>query len=168
MEAHQAPLSLGFSRQEHWSGLPFPSPMHESEKWKSSHWVMSDSSRPRGLKPTRLLRPWDFPGKSTEWGAIAFYHIIALISHTSKLMLKIPHAMLQQCMNWVLPYAHIGLTKCRGTRDQIANICWIIEKQENSRSYFCFIDYAESFDSVDHKRLENSSRGSLVLLRFLP
>ena len=44
--AHQAPLSLGFSRQEHWSGLPFPSPMHESEKWKSSRSVMSDSSRP--------------------------------------------------------------------------------------------------------------------------
>ena len=49
--------SLGFSRQEHWSGLPFPSPMHESEKWKWSLSVMSDSSRPHGLQPTRLLRP---------------------------------------------------------------------------------------------------------------
>ena len=47
--AHQAPLSLGFSRQEHWSGLPFPSPMHESGKWKWSRSVMSDSSRPHGL-----------------------------------------------------------------------------------------------------------------------
>ena len=56
---------LGFSRQEHWSGLPFPSPMHESEKWKGSRLVMYDSSRPHGLQPTRLLRPWDFPGKST-------------------------------------------------------------------------------------------------------
>ena len=63
--AYQAPPSLGFSRQEHWSGLPFPSPMHESEKWKSSRSVMSDSSRPHGLQPTRLLCPWDFPGKST-------------------------------------------------------------------------------------------------------
>ena len=61
-------LSLGFSRQEHWSGLPFPSPMHESEKWKWSRSVMSDSSRPRGLQPTRLLRLWDFPGKSTGVG----------------------------------------------------------------------------------------------------
>ena len=60
--------SLGFSRQEHWSGLPFPSPMHESEKWKRSHPVMSDSSRPHGLQPTRLLRPWDFPSKSTGVG----------------------------------------------------------------------------------------------------
>ena len=60
--------SLGFSRQEHWSGLPFPSPMHESEKWKWSRWVVSDPQRPHGLQPTRLLRPWDFPGKSTGVG----------------------------------------------------------------------------------------------------
>ena len=66
--AHQAPPSLGFSRQEHWSGLPLPSPMHESEKWKWSHSVVSDSQRPHGLQPTRLLCPWDFPGKSTGVG----------------------------------------------------------------------------------------------------
>ena len=60
--------SLGFSRQEHWSGLPFPSPMHESEKWKWSPSVVSDSVRPHGLHPTRLLRPCDFPGKSTGVG----------------------------------------------------------------------------------------------------
>jgi len=50
------------------SGLPFPSPMHESGKWKWSRSVVSDSSRPHGLQPTRLLRPWDFPGKSTWVG----------------------------------------------------------------------------------------------------
>ena len=66
--AHQAPPSLGFPRQEHWSRLPFPSPMHESEKWKWSRSVVSDSSRPHGLQPTRLLCPWDFPGKSTGVG----------------------------------------------------------------------------------------------------
>ena len=68
MVALQAPPSLGFSRQEHWSGLPFPSPIQESEKWKWSHSVMSNSSRPHGLQPTRLLRPWDFLGKSTGVG----------------------------------------------------------------------------------------------------
>ena len=68
MAAHQAPPSLGFSRQEHWSGLPFPSPMHESEKWKWSHSVVSDSLRPHGRQPTRPLRPLDFPGKSTGVG----------------------------------------------------------------------------------------------------
>ena len=66
--AHQAPLSPGFSRQEYQSGLPFPSPMHEGEKWKWSRSVVSDSSWPHGLLPTRLLRPWDFPGKSTGVG----------------------------------------------------------------------------------------------------
>ena len=66
--AHPAPPSLGFSRKEHWSGLPFPSPMHESEKQKGSHSVMSDSSQPHRLQPTRLLHPWDFPGKSTGVG----------------------------------------------------------------------------------------------------
>ena len=60
--------ALGFSRQEHWSGLPFPSPMHESEKWKWSHSVVSDPQRLHGLQPSRLLHPWDFPGKSTGVG----------------------------------------------------------------------------------------------------
>ena len=68
MAAHQAPPSLGFSRQEHWSGLPFPSPMHASKKWKWSRSVVSDCSRPHGLQPTRLLHPWDFPNKSTGVG----------------------------------------------------------------------------------------------------
>ena len=63
-----SPPSLGFSRQEHWSGLPFPSPMQESEKWKWRRSVMSDSQQPHGLQPTRLLHPWDFPGKSTGVG----------------------------------------------------------------------------------------------------
>jgi len=66
--AQQAPPSLGFSRQEHWSGLPFPSPIHESEKWKQSRSVVFDSLRPHGPQPTRLLHPWDFPGKSTGVG----------------------------------------------------------------------------------------------------
>ena len=66
--AHQAPPSLGFSRQEQWSGFLFPSPMHESEKWKWSRSVLSDSSWPHGLQPTRLLCPWDFPSKSTGVG----------------------------------------------------------------------------------------------------
>ena len=60
--------SLGFSRQEHWSGLPFPSPMQKSEKWKWSRSVVSDSLWPHGLQPTRLLHPWDFPGRSTGVG----------------------------------------------------------------------------------------------------
>ena len=71
--AHQAPPSLGFSRQEHWSGLPFPSPKHESEKWKWGRSVVSDPQRSHGLQPTRLLNPWDFPGKSTGVGCHCLY-----------------------------------------------------------------------------------------------
>ena len=71
MAAHQAPLSLGFSRQEHWSGLPFPSPM-QSEKWKWSHSVICNSLRPHGLQPNRPLHPWIFQARVLEWVAIAF------------------------------------------------------------------------------------------------
>ena len=77
--AHQAPLSLGFSRQEHWNGLPFPSSMHESKKWKRSRSVVSNSQRPQGLQPTRLLRPWDFPGKSTGVGCHCLLRAMILV-----------------------------------------------------------------------------------------
>ena len=78
MAAHQAPPSLGFSRQRHWSGLPSPSPMHESEKWNWSHWVVSNFQRPHGLQPTRLLHPWDFPGKSARVGCHCLLQIFRL------------------------------------------------------------------------------------------
>ena len=83
------------------------------------------------------------------------YLTIALISHTSKVMLKILQARLQQYMNHELPDVQGGFRKSRGTRDQIANICWIIEKaREFQKSIsFCFIDYAEAFDYVDHNKL---------------
>ena len=74
MAAHQAPPSLGFSRQEHWSGLPFPSPMHESE---SEVTQSCPTLRPHGLQPTRLLRPWDFPGKSTGVGCQLPLNLVA-------------------------------------------------------------------------------------------
>ena len=81
--AHQAPLSLGFSRQKHWSGLPFLSPMHESETWKWSRSVVSDSQRPHELQPTRLLRPWDFPGKSTGAGYHCLLRWLCLLGKTN-------------------------------------------------------------------------------------
>ena len=83
------------------------------------------------------------------------YCIIALISHASKVMLKVLQARLQQYVNCELPDVQAGLRKGRATRDQIANIPWIIKKaREFQKSiYFCFIDYAKAFDSVDHNRL---------------
>ena len=83
------------------------------------------------------------------------YHTIALISHASKVMLKILQARLQQYVNRELPDVQAGFRKCRGTRDQIANSHWIIENaREFQKSiYFCFIDYAKAFDCVDHNKL---------------
>ena len=79
MAAHQARPSLGFSRQEHCSRLPFPSPMHDSEKSKWSRSVVSNSSLPHGLQPTRLLCPWDFPGKSTGVGCHCLLQFVVQI-----------------------------------------------------------------------------------------
>ena len=82
-------------------------------------------------------------------------HTIALISHTSKVMLNILQARLQQYVNHELPDVQAGFRKGRGTRDQIDNICWIIEKARafQKNIYFCFIDYAKAFDCVDHNQL---------------
>ena len=83
------------------------------------------------------------------------YHTLGLISHTNKVMLKILQARLQQYVNCELPDVQAGFRKGRGTRDQIANIHWIIEKVREFQNniYFCFIDYAEAFDCVDHNKL---------------
>ena len=83
------------------------------------------------------------------------YHTIALISHASRVMLTIFQARLQQCVNQELPDVQAGFRKGRGTRDQIANICCIIEKTREFQKniYFCFIDYAKAFDCVDHNKL---------------
>ena len=85
----------------------------------------------------------------------ANYHTIAFISHASKVMLKILQARLQQCVNCELPDVQAVFRKGRGTRDQIANILWIIEKAREFQKniYFFFIDYAKAFDCVDHNKL---------------
>ena len=85
---------------------------------------------------------------------------IALISHASKVMLRILQARLQQYVNCELPDVQACFRKGRGTKDQIANICWIIKKAREFQKhiYSCFIDYAKAFDCVAHNKLENSSR----------
>ena len=83
------------------------------------------------------------------------YRTIALISHASKVMLKILQARLQQYVNRKLPDVQAGFRKGRGTRDQIANIRWIMEKAREFQKniYFCFLDYAKAFDCVDRNKL---------------
>ena len=83
------------------------------------------------------------------------YCTIALISHASKVMLKILQARLQQHENHELPDVQACFRKGRGIRDQIGNICWTIKKEREFQKniYFCFIDYAKVFDCVDHNKL---------------
>ena len=83
------------------------------------------------------------------------YHTIALISHTSKVMLKILQATFQQYLNRELPDVYVGFKKGRGTRDQITNMRWIVEKGREFQKniYFCFIDYAKPFDCVNQNKL---------------
>ena len=80
------------------------------------------------------------------------------IPHASKVMLKIFQARLFHYVNWELPDIQAGFRKGRGTRDQIANICWITEKARGFQKniYFCFIDCAKAFECGDHNKLENS------------
>ena len=90
----------------------------------------------------------------------AHYCTVALISHASKLMLKILQAKLQQYVNCELPDVQAGFRKGRGTRDQIANICWIMEKAREFQKniYFCFINYAKAFDCVENSERDGNTR----------
>ena len=83
------------------------------------------------------------------------YRTIAVISHASKVILKILQASLQQYVNQEIPDVQSGFRKGRGSRDQIVNICWIIKKVREFQKniYFCYIDYAKAFDTVDHNKL---------------
>ena len=83
------------------------------------------------------------------------YHTIVFTSYASKVMLKILQAKLQHYVSWELPDVQTGFRKGRGTKDQIANICWIIEeaREFHKNLYFCFTDYAKAFDCVDHNKL---------------
>ena len=111
---------------------------------------MSNSVWPHGQQPTRLLCPQNSLGKNTGVGC----HFL-LLSHASKVMFKILQARLQQYVNQELPDVEAGFIKCRGTRDQIANIHWIIKKaREFQRNiYICFINYIKAFDCVNHNKL---------------
>ena len=117
--------------------------------WKTQQW-------PQDWKRSVFI-PIPKKGNAKECSK---YYTIALISHATKVMLKIIQTMLQQYVNHELPDVQDGVRKGRGTRYQIASIRWIIEKAREFQKiiYFCFIDYTKAFDCVDHNKLENSSR----------
>ena len=126
--AHQAPQSMGLSRQEYWSGLPFPSP---------------------GDLPDPGIEPW-----SPALQADALTSEPPGKPHASKAMLTTLQASLQQYVNYELQDVQAGFRKGRGTRDQNANIRWIIKKaREFQKNIYFFIDYTKAFDCVDHNKL---------------
>ena len=112
--------------------------------WKTQQW-------PQGWKRSVFI---PIPKKGNA-KARSNYQTSALTSQASILMLKILQVRLQQYMNRELPDVQVGFRKGRGARDQIANICWIIEKEREFQKniFFCFIDYAKAFDCVDHNKL---------------
>ena len=112
--------------------------------WKTEQW-------PQDWKRSVFI-PIPKKGNAKE---CSNYCTIALISHSSKVILKILQAKLQQYVNLELPDVQSGFRKGRGTRDQIANICWITEnaREFQKHTYFFFTDYANAFDCVDHKKL---------------
>ena len=115
------------------------------QMWKTQQW-------PQGQKRPVFI-PTPKKGNAEECSNCL---TIALISHVSKVMLKILQARLQQYMNCELPDVQARFRKGKGTRNRITNICWIIEKAKEFQKniYFCFIDYAKSFDCVDHNKLQ--------------
>ena len=117
--------------------------------WKTKQW-------PQDWKRSVFI-PIPKKGNAKE---CSNYCTIALNSHASKVMLKILQARLQQYVNRELLDVQVGFRKGRGTRDQTANIHWIMEKAREFQKniYFCFIDYAKAFDCVDHNKPENSER----------
>ena len=112
--------------------------------WKTQQW-------PQDWKRSAFI-PIPKKGNAKE---CSNYRTTEPISHTSKVMLKILQARLQQCVKRELPDVKAGFRKGRGTRDQIANLCWIIKKAREFQKniYFCFIDYAKAFDCGDHSKL---------------
>ena len=115
--------------------------------WKIQQW-------PQDWKSTGFI---PIPRKG-DAKACSNHRTTALFSHISKVMLKILQAWLQQYVNLELSDVQAGFKKSRGTRDQIANICWLIEKTRELQKeiYFCLIECAKAFDCVDHNKLENS------------
>ena len=117
--------------------------------WKTQQW-------PQDCKRSILI---PIPKKGGTKGCVNQW-TVALISHASKVMLKILHARLQHYVNQELPDVQAGFRKGRGTRDQIANTCWIIEKTREFQKniYLWFIDYAKTLDWVDHDKLWKALR----------
>ena len=125
--------------------------------WKTQQW-------PQDWKGSIFI-PIPMKGNAKECSK---YRTIALISHPSQVVLKILQARLQQYVNCELPHVQAGFRKGRGTRDQVASICWIIKKAREfqKNTYFCFTDYTKAFNYVDHNKLWEILQEMVILGHF--
>ena len=127
--------------------------------WKTQQW-------PQDWKRSVFI-PIPKKGNAKE---CSNYCTTALISHASKVMLKILQARLQHHVNWEFPGIQVGFRKSRGTRDQIANIHWITQEAREFQKniYFCFVDYAKALDGVNHNKLWKILRDGNMRPPYLP
>ena len=156
---------MGFSRQEYWSGVPLPSPMHESEKWKGGRSVVSNSVQPHRWQPTRLPRPWDSPGKNTGVDCHFLLQCMKVKSEVAQLCptLSDPmncsppgssiHGIFQAR---VLEWGAIAFSTPIATMMQISRRkLWYqgTAREFQKNIYLCFTDYTKAFDCMDHNKL---------------
>ena len=155
-------------------------------KWWNSSWTISNPKRwccesavlnmPANLENSAVatgLEKVSFHSNPPKRQCQRMFQLLynCTLSHTSKIIFKILQARLQLYTNWELPDVQVAFRKGRGTRDQIANTHWIIEKATEFQKniYFFFIDYAKAFDCVDHKKnVENSERDGNTRPPYLP
>ena len=146
-------MEFQWSYFKSWKMMVWKKVLHSicQQIWKTQQW------------PQDWKRSFFIPvPKKGNAKASSNYRTIALISHASKGILKILQARLQQYVNHELPDIQAGFRKGRGTRAQMANIRWIMQKAREFQKniYFCFIDYAKAFDCVDHNKLWKKRDGN--------
>ena len=180
MAAHQASPSLGFSRQEHWSGLPFPSPMHESEKWKWSRSVVSDFSNPMDCSLPGSTVPGILQARTQEWVAISFSIALTIWTFVSKVIslffdmlsrfviASLPRIGKHLLISWLQSLSAVILEP-KKIKSVIAStfslfICHEVMGLDAMVLVFECLLSSQLF----HSPLSPSSRGSLIPLHFLP
>ena len=154
MTAHQAPTFLGFSRQEHWSGLPLPSPMQESEEWKWSRSIVSNSQQLHGLQPTRLLHPWDSLGKSTGVGC----HCL-LQKSILRCDLTCCDQNLKKCPGYCAFVFLVGYAKCNyfsptGGGDVTAD--WVFKKFWVLLKFSLFVELSSTLPNINVELVQDN------------
>ena len=180
MAAHQASPSLGFSRQEHWSGLPFPSPMHESEKWKWSRSVVSDFSNPMDCSLPGSTVPGILQARTQEWVAISFSIALTIWTFVSKVIslffdmlsrfviASLPRIGKHLLISWLQSLSAVILEPKKIKSVIASTFSLFICHEVMGLDAMVLIFECLLSSQLFHSPLSPSSRGSLIPLHFLP